>query len=184
MYQVGPNRFIPLITTDGFLYYRVVMARLFRHACVYGQVIKTRRNDRVVKVERRLVMGSKPQLEDVLFRSEDSRKLNTSYIERLNLTVRQGSAYLRRRSPCHARANEHLENHLELLRCYYNFLRPHRGLKFEREVRTPAVQAGLASRRLTFREVFTSVAAMLLCVLIVVDFGTCNHRIERTSAAA
>jgi len=25
---------------------------------------------------------------------EDSRQLNTSYIERLNLTIRQGSAYL------------------------------------------------------------------------------------------
>ena len=74
---------------------------------------------------------------------EDSSTLNTSFIERLNLTIRQGSAYLRRRSPCHARAKETLEDHLELLRCYYNFVRPHRALKFGRETRTPAMQAGL-----------------------------------------
>ena len=80
--------------------------------------------------------------------------MNTSFIERLNLTIRQGSAYLRRRSPCHARAKETLEDHLELLRCYYNFVRPHRALKFGQETRTPAMQAGLTTRRLTLREIF------------------------------
>src|SRR5438309_10815350 len=40
---------------------------------------------------------------------------------------------------------ERLEDHLELLRCHYNFVRPHRALKFGRQVRTPAMQAGLGS---------------------------------------
>ena len=31
---------------------------------------------------------------------------------------------------------------------------PHRALKFGREVRTPAMQAGLVSKRLSFRDVF------------------------------
>ena len=175
---------IPLITTDGFYYYGVVISRLFKHACVYGQVIKTRRNNRVVRVERRRVIGSKVQLEEVLFRSEDSAKLNTSFIERLNLTIRQGSAYLNRKSPCHARKGEPLSNHLELLRCYYNFIRPHRGLKFGKELRTPAMQAGVVSRWLTYREVFTSVSGMLPYVLIVIDFSTCNPRINQETIAA
>jgi hypothetical protein len=93
--------------------------------------------------------------------SEDSRQLNTSYIERLNLTIRQGSAYLHRRTLGHARRTERLEDHLELLRCYYNFLRPHRALKFGREVRTPAMQAGLTQKRLAFRDVFTSILTVL-----------------------
>ena len=38
----------------------------------------------------------------------------------------------------------------------YNFVRPHRALKFGREVRTPARQAGLTSRALTLREIFSS----------------------------
>ena len=41
-----------------------------------------------------------------------------------------------------------------LLRCYYNFVRPHGALKFGREIRTPAMQAGLTIRRLTFRDIF------------------------------
>jgi transposase-like protein/IS1 family transposase len=44
---------IPLITTDGFEFYERVIRQVFGPACVYGQVIKTRRNDRIAKVERR-----------------------------------------------------------------------------------------------------------------------------------
>ncbi len=48
----------------------------------------------------------------------------------------------------------------------YNFVRPHRALKFGREVRTPAMQAGLTKKRRTFREVFTSVPNFLCLVRI------------------
>jgi len=88
--------------------------------------------------------------------------LNTSFIERLNLTIRQSSVYLLRRTLCHARSKERLEEHLELLRCYYNFVRPHQALKFGRETRTPAMQAGLTTERLTLREVFVSPPISLL----------------------
>jgi hypothetical protein len=60
-------------------------------------VIKTRRNDRIVKVERRGLIGDALRLEEMLRDSEDSSKLHTSFVERLNLTIRQGSAYLFRR---------------------------------------------------------------------------------------
>jgi len=146
---------IPLIITDGFKFYERVIGRVFGLACVYGQVIKTRRNDRVVRVERRAVIGA-GRLGQALRNSEDSAKLNTSFVERLNLTIRQGSAYLGRRTICQARCKGRLEDHLELLRCYYNFVRPHRALKFGREVRTPAQQAGLTERSLTLREIFSS----------------------------
>jgi len=146
---------IPLITTDGFGFYEKVVGRVFGPACVYGQVIKTRKNDRVVRVERRAVIGA-GRLEQALRDSEDSVKLNTSFVERLNLTIRQGSAYLGRRTICQARWKECLEDHIELFRCYYNFIRPHRALQFGRELRTPAMQAGLTYRALTLREVFSS----------------------------
>ncbi len=82
----------PRITTDGFEYYFAVMVRLIGPACVYGQVIKTRRNNRVVRVERRVKIGTARRLKDALLDSEDSENLNTSFVERLNLTIRQGSA--------------------------------------------------------------------------------------------
>ncbi len=168
---------LPLIVTDGFDFYEKVVRRVFGSACLYGQVLKTRRNDRIVKVERRALVGAAWRFEEVLKNSEDSSTLNTSFIERLNLTIRQSLAYLARRTLSHARSKEKLEDHLELVRCHYNFVRPHRALRFGRETRTPAMQAGLTARRLTFREVF-----VCTCTLLI-EKVTIAFRGARTGAA-
>ena len=51
-------KLVSLISTDGFDFYRKVVQRIFGPACLYGQDIKTRRNNRVIKVERRAVIGA------------------------------------------------------------------------------------------------------------------------------
>ena len=179
---------LPLIATDGFKFYRQVVRRIFGVACLYGQIIKKRRNDRVVQVQRKARFGAAWRWNEMWRDSEDSQKLNTSYIERLNLTIRQLSAYLGRRTLSYARRTQRLEDHLELLRCHYNFLRPHRALKFGREVRTPAMQAGLTKKRLTFRDVFTSVPNFLclvrtVCVLVVHANSTKREDLVTSMAA-
>ena len=63
----------PLIATDGFEYYVGVMVRLLGSACVYGQVLKTRRNNRVVRVERRVKIGTASRLNAALLASEGFR---------------------------------------------------------------------------------------------------------------
>ena len=108
------------------------------------------------------VIGAAWRFAHALSHSEDSSTVNTSFIERLNLTIRQSSAYLSRRTLSHARATDTLDAHLELLRCYYNFVRPHGALKFGRETRTPAMQAGLATRQLTLRDIFMSLRHAIL----------------------
>ena len=173
----------PLIATDGFEYYVGVIACLFGSTCVYGQVLKTRRNDRVVRVERRVKIGTASRLKAALLESEDSATLNTSFVERLNLTIRQGSAYLRRRSPCHARGEDQLHGHVELLRCHYNFIRPHRALKFGRETRTPAMQAGVVSTPMNWSDIFTA-PAPLYVILVAVARIPVTVRVMETSAAA
>ena len=132
----------------------------------------------------KLITGSESQLDEALYCSEDSQELNTSFVERLNLTIRQGSAYLSRRSPCHARRKEYLVDHLELLRCYYNFIRPHRGLKFGRETRTPAMQAGLVTRKLSFREIFMVGKGVVLFVLICLDLEMQETTMRKCWSAA
>jgi hypothetical protein len=72
---------VPLITTDGFEFYKRVVRRIFGPACLYGQVIKTRRNDRIIKVERRALIGAPRRFVETLRDSEDSSKLNTSFVE-------------------------------------------------------------------------------------------------------
>ena len=142
-----------LFTTDGFEMYEWAAKRLLKGVYVYGQVIKKRRENRVVQVDRRLLLGTQAELEEALFHSEDSSTLNASFIERHNLTIRQGCSYLGRRTPCHAQSTEFLEGQVALLMAYYNFLRPHGALKFGKTIRTPAMQAGLAKKRLSFRDV-------------------------------
>jgi hypothetical protein len=51
---------------DGFEFYEKVIGQVFGPACVYGQVIKTRRNHRIVKVERRAVIGTEGRVEERL----------------------------------------------------------------------------------------------------------------------
>ena len=72
-----------------------------------------------------------------------------------------------RRTLSHARQQQRLRNHLELLR---NFVRPHRALEFGREVRTPGMQAGLTSRPQTLRDIFTSIPTYLRLIRIVWEF--------------
>jgi IS1 family transposase len=156
-----------LVTTDGFQFYEKAVRRVLDVLCVHGQVIKTRRNNRVIRVDRQLKIGTKARLAELLLESEDSETLNTSFVERLNLTIRQGSAYLQRRSPCHARYDRTLKEHMDLLMCYFNFLRPHRGLKFGKEIRTPAMEAGLTKCRLSFRVVFLGKNFCVLFAMVI-----------------
>ena len=178
----------PLIVTDGFEYYVGAVGALFGATCVYGQVLKTRRNNRVIRVERRVKIGTASRLQAALWASEDSETLNTSFVERLHLTIRQASAYLRRRSPCHARGADQLRSHVELVRCHYNFVRPHRALRFGRETRTPAMQAGLVSTRLALGDIFT-VCRITLRILVATvetdeaEFPTFSWPHEQRTAA-
>ena len=64
-----------------------------------------------------------------------------------------------------------------MTRCHYNFVRPHGALKFGPEIRTPAMQAALAKRRLTFREVFVWPAPCLWVKTVGMAFGA----LRRTS---
>ena len=141
-----------------------MIRELLHDRCVYGQVIKKWKKNRVIKVEQRLKIGTSDQLKYALFHSEDSSTLNTSFIERLNLTIRRGCAYLNRKTPGHARASEPFSKNISLFKGYYNFVRPHQALKFGKETRTPAQQAGLVSKRLTLREIFTSLVVLILFI--------------------
>jgi hypothetical protein len=109
-----------------------------------------------IRVDRKLLLGTQEDLEESLFHSEDSQTLNASFVERHNPTIRQGCSYLGRRTLSHARQRKSLEGQMALIMLYCNFIRPHMALKFGELVKTPAIQAGLASKRISFREVFTT----------------------------
>jgi IS1 family transposase len=66
-----------------------------------------------VRVERRMLLGELSQLKDGFMALRLSRKINTAFIERLNLTLRQGVSFLARRTRGMAHSTPELEVSLE-----------------------------------------------------------------------
>jgi hypothetical protein len=124
----------PLITTDAFKYNENCIFKTMSRRCLHAQIEKQVRGNRVVRIDRRLVLGSKGDLEEFFVESEDSKTINTSYIERLNLFKRNSCASLRRRTSCAAKAADALLSRIVLSRLYYNFIRPHGALRFDHTV--------------------------------------------------
>ena len=118
----------------------------------YGQLVKERdQRRRVIGVFKQSRYGNIPL-----------HKISTVYIERHNLTLRQENRRLARKTIAFSKRVEGLENQLYVYQGYYNFVRPHRGLKrrirprqeglIKWQRRTPAVAAGLTDHVWSLRE--------------------------------
>jgi hypothetical protein len=80
---------------------------------LYGQVQKQYRRRRLVQVTRRMLCGTGTQFRQALQRLGLSGTLNTAFVERLNLTVRQRVPALSRRTWATAQTGTSLALHLE-----------------------------------------------------------------------
>ncbi len=133
---------------------------------IYGQVKKCYRRRKLVRVTQVMRLGTQTDLTVALQGMGFSGRLNTAFIEQVNLTVRHGIAALARRTWATAQQSPHLE----WWRAYYHFVRPHQSLRValmhpcERvgrllaqryRQRTPAMAAGRTNRRWTAREVLS-----------------------------
>jgi hypothetical protein len=137
---------------------------------IYGQVKKCYRRRKLTRVIHVMRLGTEAALTNALQELGFSGRLNTAFIERVNLTVRHGVAALARRTWATAQQSLHLLAHLEWWRAYYHFVRPHEALRVRlvqpRErggklvaqhywQRTPAMAAERTNRRWTTREVLS-----------------------------
>jgi len=90
----------------------------------YATVHKTRQKGRVVKVERKIVYGEEERIVTRLA-SSPSQTINTSYVERSNLTFRMLDAHLSRKTLCFAKCKRWLKARFSAIAAIYNFVRPH-----------------------------------------------------------
>jgi hypothetical protein len=128
----------------------------------YGQVIKRRENGHLVEVERHVVFGTLEEIEAVLARDGCGTKINTSYVERDNLTSRQQNGRLVRKTLSHSKKVKFLRYHVALEDTLFNFARPHSSLRValtepaphnrKWDKRTPAMAAGLTDHIWTIEE--------------------------------
>lgn len=117
----------------------------------YATVHKVRENGKVIKVERNILFGNPDAIEAIIASSKVSKKINTSFIERANLTLRNYNKKLARKTLCFAKQKKALEAQTNIVVTYYNFSRPNRGLTLRepngtRLKRTPAMAADLMDR--------------------------------------
>jgi IS1 family transposase len=132
---------------------------------LYATVNKEREKGRVVSVITEVIYGTK---EDILARLEAlGQGINTSYVERGNLTLRHLTSRLHRKTLCFSKKREYLEYHLHLVLAYYHFVLYHSSLR-ERlpepiptrgdgspkiwRKQTPAMSAGLTDHKWSMEE--------------------------------
>ena len=123
---------------------------------VYAMVHKLRRKGRVVKVTIRRVFGTAQQLAHALARSAVSTQVNTSFVERFNATVRQHNSRKARKVYTFSKAFSPHQAMSWFAMAYYNFCRPHLGLRRQKGggwcARTPAMAVGLSDHVWTLHE--------------------------------
>lgn len=111
---------------------------------LYVQVVKQYKRYRVVKVTQKIVFGDPDKINEILAASPVSSKINTSYVERNNGTIRHMDARCVRKTFCFSKCQENHERQLALSLSYYHLCRPHKTLtkRYSRPT-TPFMAANL-----------------------------------------
>src|SRR5467141_3238279 len=179
---------VPLFLTDGFKEYTTALLTHYGQwvqparqraqgpapkprwmpapGLLYAQVVKTVRRRRLVRVRHQIVFGTREAVQQVL--AACGWQINTAFIERVNLTIRQHVAAAVRRVATLCKGEDGLRQQLALYHVYDNFCLPHASLRVPLpqplptngtgsakrwQPQTPAMAAGLTDHVWTLREV-------------------------------
>jgi len=179
---------VPLFLTDGFNEYKTAILAHFGSwmqparrqdkgplpkprwmplpELLYAQIVKSYRRRRIIGVQHRVVFGTRLAIEQVL--AACGWTINTAFVERLNLDIRQRVAAIGRRVNTLCQGEAGLRDQLALFQTYHNFVLPHASLRQALLIPeatngkgsarlwrpcTPAMAAGLTDHIWTLREV-------------------------------
>ena len=118
------------IFSDGNDDYTFVMPEFFRKDSInYGQLIKIRKNGRVVDKIHKIIYGN-PSIDEI----------ETTNVENYNGILRERLSRLVRKTKCFGKRKSRLENALYLFQFYWNFMHP------IRKNLTPAIMEGQATK--------------------------------------
>jgi IS1 family transposase len=157
---------VPLFVTDGLKDYTMALLSHFGHwvhparrqdkgprpksrwmplpALLYAQVVKSYRRRRIVGVKHRVVFGTRLAIEQALARC--GWTINTAFVERLNLDIRQRVAAIGRRVNTLCQGEAGLRDQLALFHVYHNFVLPHASLRQPLPIPEASNSSGAAKR--------------------------------------
>ena len=110
----------------------------------YAQVVKQTRRRRLVAVSRAWCFGTLAEIKQVL--AATGWQINTAFIERVNLSIRQHVAAVGRRVTTLCKGEVGLRQQLALYQPYYNFCLPHASLRLPLPQPAPTNGSGSAKR--------------------------------------
>ena len=131
---------------------------------VYAQVVKVKKQGRLIELQERVLCGAKRLKELGL-------SISTSLIERVNLTFRHALAPLVRKTYSFCKEREQMRRRVLFFQTFYNFARPHMSLRLSLPLpdqhhvgiihrkwieRSPSMAAGISDHVWSFRELLTA----------------------------
>ncbi len=134
--------------------------RILDEELLYAQIDKQREDGRIIEVRRRVLIGAQGNVVKIL----GNKQINTSYVERDNLTSRQSNGRLVRKTLSHSKKVYYLQRHIALEDAVFNFVRPHQSLRLRLpksiegrkwHQRTPAMAAGLTDHVWSLEELLS-----------------------------
>jgi hypothetical protein len=157
---------VPLFVSDGYPNYLTAIVTHFGHwvqplrrqargpapkprwmpipELLYARVVKIMRRRRIVEVKHHVIFGTKAAVDQVL--APCGWQINTSFVERLNLSLRQHVAAIRRRGATPCKSEDGLGQQLALFQVYHNFVLPHASLR--QPLPLPEATNGMGSAKL------------------------------------
>ena len=150
------------VTTDKLAAYKNALEKYMKDIpYVYLQIVKRRIKRRLVTVKKVFVKG--------VAKDFPGKSQNTSFIERLNLTLRQHVSYLQRKTLGYCKSKLNFSIIMWLNQFNYNYIQFHKSLrikinddddddeKFVKKYKhnTPAMKIGLTNSQLTWKYLIT-----------------------------
>lgn len=132
------------ITSDGFPAYTSAVSTEFEGEAGYAQLVK---NFHLLKMAKESGEHIPCMEKNIIFGERKNQSISTSYIERLNLSVRTFTKRFTRRTICYSKKLDNLRHSVALFVAHYNFCRIHSTIRT-----TPAVASGLVANPLTITD--------------------------------
>ena len=133
----------------------------FPDGFLYAQIDKERVHGHLVAVDRKPVVGTMEQIQAVLDEDDLSNVINTSFVERDNLSVRQHNGRVVRKTLSYSKSWRMHQNAIDFEDALHNFVRAHSSLRLLLttpqgrrlwQERSPAMAAGVTDHLWSIRE--------------------------------